>query len=147
MCLRALAESARRGRPAKFCMVAWAPRPSWDQGLDWDCLEGGVIRQVSQGWHGLLALVSTNLYYHFVHGLDQSRPFVTVGYSSAFRGAHHEADLDRGQANLVNFGGGMNYWFRPNTAVKVEFIDNVRPNRGPNASYWEFRLGLAFALR
>ena len=110
-------------------------------------LEGGVIRQVSQGWHGLLALVSTNLYYHFVHGLDQTDPFVTVGYSSAFRGAHHEADLDRGQANLVNFGGGMNYWFRPNTAVKVEFIDNVRPNRGPNASYWEFRLGLAFALR
>jgi hypothetical protein len=110
-------------------------------------VEGGVIRQVSQGWHGLLAQTSGNFYYHFVHGLDRSDPFVTVGYTSAFRGAHHEAGLDRGQANLVNFGGGLNYWFRPNTGVKVELRNHLRPNRGPNANYWSFRFGLTFALR
>jgi hypothetical protein len=109
--------------------------------------EAGVIRQVSQGWHGVLGLASGNFYYHFVHDLDRSDPFVTVGYSSAFRGAHHEAGQDRGQANLINFGGGLNYWFRPNTGIKLEFRNHLRPNRGPNADYWSFRFGLTFALR
>jgi hypothetical protein len=109
--------------------------------------EAGAIRQVSRGWHGLLGLVSTNFYYHFVHSLDRTDPFVTVGYSSAFRGAHREAGQDGGQANLINFGGGVNYWFRPRTGVKLEFRDHLRPKRGPNADYWSFRFGLTFALR
>lgn len=109
--------------------------------------EGDVIRQVSQGWHGLMALVSANFYYHFVHTLDRIDPFVTIGYTSAFRGAHHEAGQDPGQANLVNFGGGVNYWFRPSTGLKLEFRDHLRPNRGPNADYWSFRIGVTFALR
>jgi hypothetical protein len=106
--------------------------------------EGGAIRQVSAGWHGLLALVSTNFYYHFVHTQDRSDPFVTIGYTSLFRGAHHEAGLDPGQANAVNFGGGLNYWFRPRLGLKLEFRDHLQLKRGPNASYWSFRLGLTF---
>jgi hypothetical protein len=108
--------------------------------------EAGVIRQVSQGWHGVLGIASANVYYHFIHGLDRSDPFVTVGYSSAFRGAHQEAGQDRGQANLLNFGGGLNYWFQPNLGLKLEFRDHLRPKRGPNADYWSFRFGLTFAF-
>jgi hypothetical protein len=106
--------------------------------------EIGVIRQVSQGWHGLFPLVSANFYYHFVHTQDRIDPFVTLGYTSAFRGDHREAGQDPGQANLINFGGGVNYWFRPRTGIKIEFRDDLRPKRGPNADYWSFRLGLTF---
>ena len=107
-------------------------------------LEGVVVRQVSAGWHGLFPMISTNFYYHFVHFQDRMDPFVTVGYTAAFRGAHHEAGQDPGEANLINFGGGFNYWFRPRTGVKIEFRDHLRPSRGPNANYWSFRIGLTF---
>lgn len=106
--------------------------------------EAGVVRQVSTGWHGLFPLISTNVYYHFVHTRDMMDPFVTAGYTSAFRGGHHEAGQDPGQANLVNFGGGFNYWLRPRAGIKIEFLDDIRPKRGPNADYWGFRIGLIF---
>jgi hypothetical protein len=104
--------------------------------------EVGAIRQASAQWHGVLAYVSTNVYYHFVRSGDRTDPFVTAGYTSQFRGAHHEAGQDRGQANMVNFGGGVNYWFRPGLGAKIEFRDNLRPKRGVNPNYWSFRVGI-----
>lgn len=108
--------------------------------------EAGAIRQVSPGWHGVLTYVSTNVYYHLIQTGDQTDPFVTVGYTSLFRGAHHEAGQDPGQANLINFGGGLNYWMRPNLGAKIEFRDNLHPKRGPNPNYWSFRIGIIVRL-
>ena len=108
--------------------------------------EAGAIRQASAQWHGVLTYVSTNFYYHFIRSGDRTDPFVTFGYTSLFRGAHHEVGQDRGQANLVNAGGGVNYWFRPNLGTKIEFRDDLRPKRGPNPNYWRFRVGIIVRL-
>lgn len=75
---------------------------------------------------------SANGSYHFRR--DQKLvPFVTSGYTLFFRD---------GSANLVNFGGGVNYWFRDHLGLRVEFRDHVLPS--PNTHFWEFRFGLAF---
>lgn len=108
--------------------------------------EAGAIRQASAQFHGVLTYVSTNLYYHLVRSGDRTDPFVTAGYTSLFRGAHHEAGQDPGQANLLNFGGGVNYWFRPNLGTKIEFRDHLRPKRGVNPNYWSFRIGIIIRL-
>jgi hypothetical protein len=108
--------------------------------------EAGVIRQVSARYHGVLTLISTNIYYHLIRSGDRTDPFVTVGYTSLFRGAHREGGQDPGQANLINFGGGVNYWFRPNLGTKIEFRDDLRPKRGVNPNYWSFRFGIVVRL-
>jgi hypothetical protein len=108
--------------------------------------EAGVVRQVSAQWHGVLTYVSPNFYYHFIRTGDRTDPFVTAGYTSLFRGAHHEAGQDPGQANLVNAGGGVNYWFRPNLGARIEFRDDLRPKRGPNPNYWRFRVGIVIRV-
>jgi hypothetical protein len=51
-----------------------------------------------------VGLFSANGSYHFGARTPGRKvaPFVTAGYSLAFRGGH---------ANLANFGGGVHYWF------------------------------------
>ncbi len=90
----------------------------------WDTFRGGV------------GVVSANGSYHFRRAERDARlvPFVTSGYTLMFHS---------GSANLFNFGGGVNYWFKERWGLRLEFRDHVWPN-SPTAHYWGFRIGLAF---
>ena len=64
-----------------------------------------------------LGLLSLNGSYH----LNRSRqaklwPFVTAGYSLAFRDGH---------ASLLNFGGGVTWWMAEHVGVRMEIRDYV----------------------
>lgn len=79
---------------------------------------------------------SPNGYYHFIHGKESRLdPFVTAGYTLLFRTGH---------ANLFNFGGGTNYWFRNHLGVRLEFRDHVWSESGGTLHFWGFRFGFAF---
>lgn len=63
-------------------------------------------------------------------------PFLTSGYSLAFRG---------GTANLVNFGGGITYWVGNRTGIRLELRDHVDPCIDcSSAHYLAPRIGLSF---
>ena len=82
----------------------------------------------------VVGIFSPNGYYHFSHGKNvKLDPFVTGGYTLLFRNGH---------ANLFNFGGGVNYWFRHALGVRLELRDQV--HTGASVHYWGFRFGLAF---
>jgi hypothetical protein len=63
-----------------------------------------------------IGLLSANGAYHFVNRERRGRfvPFVTAGYSLAFRS---------GTANLFNWGGGATYWFTDHAGMRVEVRD------------------------
>jgi len=88
----------------------------------------GPARNLGEGF----GVFSVNGSYHFQRD-KKLVPFVTSGYSLFFR---------NGSANLVNFGGGVHYWFRKGIGLRVEFRDHVQPN--PTVNFWQFRFGLAF---
>ncbi|MBZ5594861.1 MAG: hypothetical protein LAP39_21660 [Acidobacteriia bacterium] len=101
---------------------------------------GGTVQQIGGGGEGFLykglaagvelgylfpgggisdgvGLLSVNGSYH----LNRSHrakfsPFVTGGYSLAFRG---------GYANLYNFGGGVTWWMTEHVGARLEFRDYV----------------------
>jgi hypothetical protein len=79
-----------------------------------------------------LGLASANVSYHF-RGLGSGRfvPFVTGGYSVAFRGD---------TINLGNYGGGMTYWLHRHWGARVE----VRNVQGGGVSVALVRFGLSF---
>lgn len=82
-------------------------------------------------------LLSTNGTYRFWTGSPSQKvvPFLTAGYSLAFRD---------GTANLANFGGGVDYWFRPRAALRLEARDHIWPSKdGISTSHvLMFRVGL-----
>jgi hypothetical protein len=83
-----------------------------------------------------IGIVSVNGYYHPARArLGKLDPFGTVGYSLAFR---------TGTANLWNFGAGMNYWFRDNVGLLVEFRDHPWDTGRVTSHLWAFRFGLSF---
>ena len=83
----------------------------------------------------VFGVFSPNGYYHFIHGRNiKFDPFVTGGYTLIFRSGH---------ANLFNFGGGLNYWFRGRLGVRAEIRDQVHTD-GASVHYWGIRFGLAF---
>lgn len=79
-------------------------------------------------------LLSVNGSYHFASGQPAAKavPFITGGYSLGFRS---------GVANLVNVGGGVNYWFKDQLGLRVEFRDHLYASE---VHLWSFRFGLAF---
>ncbi|MBS1791233.1 MAG: hypothetical protein JST85_26210 [Acidobacteria bacterium] len=82
-----------------------------------------------------LGTFSVNGSYHMKSGKSEKLvPFVTGGYTGFFRG---------GYANGVNFGGGVNYWFKPRLGLRIEFRDNVFLQEG-SAHFLNVRVGLAF---
>ncbi len=84
----------------------------------------------------VFGLFSINGYYHFLENRRyKADPFVTAGYSLAFR---------TGTANLFNFGAGVNYWFHEKIGLLFEFRDNVWPVGDATAHYWGFRIGFSF---
>jgi hypothetical protein len=87
-------------------------------------------RDFSQG----IGLASVNGSYHFMRNRSVS-PFVTAGYSLAFREGH---------ANLFNFGGGVNWWFADRVGVRLEFRDHIYTYGTHRADYLGGRIGFAF---
>lgn len=81
-----------------------------------------------------LGVFSINGSYHFSKS-GKTAPFVTGGYSGFFRG---------GYANGVNFGGGVNYWFKERTGLRFEFRDNVALGDGAALHFLNVRVGVIF---
>lgn len=65
------------------------------------------------------------------HGSSRIDPYFLGGYTLLFRA---------GTFSGANYGGGVNWWFRPNYGLKVEFRDQVI--RGIH--YFGFRFGVNF---
>ena len=86
-------------------------------------------RDISAG----IGILSADGSYHFNRNRKAS-PFITGGYSLAFREGH---------ANLINIGGGLNYWFNEKMGMRLEFRDHFNPHHS-NYHYLSFRIGYAF---
>lgn len=95
---------------------------------------GSEIGLLTTGPESSMGLLSVNGSYHFLRNRKLS-PFVTSGYSVAFRDGH---------ANLVNFGGGVHWWFREGAGVRLEFRDHIHSYRGVQTSFLEARIGFSF---
>jgi hypothetical protein len=65
---------------------------------------------------------------------NKVEPFVAGGYTHFFQG---------GTPNGINFGGGVNYWFKNHVGLRFEVRDNARGSR-PLHHFVGFRIGLAF---
>ncbi len=85
--------------------------------------EGFGIFSVDAGYHWLKASKSGKVV-----------PFVNGGYTLFFR---------EGVANGVNFGGGVNYWFKERVGLRFEVRDHVAVEI-PEAHFIGFRIGLTF---
>ncbi len=83
-----------------------------------------------------IGLLSVNGFYQFgrAGGGRKAVPFVTAGYSLAFR---------NGTLNGLNFGGGLNYWFWKRSALLIEVRDHFYPLE-PGAHLFTCRIGLSF---
>ncbi len=63
-----------------------------------------------------VGLFSANAFYHIQPDSSFLVPFLTGGYSLAFR---------QETVNLANFGGGVDYWFRGRWGLRMEVRDHV----------------------
>jgi hypothetical protein len=79
-----------------------------------------------------IGLFSGNASYHFNRG-SRLVPFVTGGYSAAFRsGASHGG----------NVGGGVHYWMKDHIGLRFEVRDYGFSSDSPHL--FQFRVGLSF---
>jgi hypothetical protein len=78
-------------------------------------------------------IFSVNPSYHFKTSNSKLVPFVTGGYSLAFRS---------GSASGGNFGGGVQYWMKDHLGLRLEFRDHVFSSDSPH--FYQFRVGLSF---
>lgn len=81
-------------------------------------------------------ILSVDGQYHFLKASKSGKivPFVTGGYSLFFRSD---------SLNAVNFGAGVNYWFKERTGLRFEFRDHVPPQT-PDFHVLGFRVGITF---
>jgi hypothetical protein len=78
-------------------------------------------------------IASVNGSYHPVSFRDGKLvPFVTGGYSAGFRDS---------ALSLVNFGGGLNYWFQRRSGFRFEARHHLRPG---GTGLLTLRFGLSF---
>jgi hypothetical protein len=94
---------------------------------------GGEIGGMQKGTSGVV--VSGNAAFHLPissYG-DRVDPFLTAGVSVAHLG---------GTGAFVNIGGGLNYWWRRNFAMRFEFRGYA--GGGDLNGFSELRFGLAF---
>jgi hypothetical protein len=80
-----------------------------------------------------IGILSTNVGYHFVKPNHKLVPFITGGFSLAFK---------HGASGGGNFGGGVQYWMRPHLGLRFEFRDHVFSSDNPHL--YGFRVGLSF---
>ena len=81
-----------------------------------------------------IGMLSVNGSYHFNRNGKLS-PFVSGGYSMAFRSGH---------VNLFNFGGGVNYWWHDRIGLRVEFRDHVYSEFSRATHFLGGRIGFSF---
>jgi len=106
-------------------------------------IEGSALATTGNFTSTVMAVISPNGYYHFIHSRDAHvDPFVTVGYSALMR---------KGIQNFLNYGVGVNYWFRPSLGMRLEFRDQIHyfgagldSPSGFWAHYWGVRIGVGF---
>lgn len=77
---------------------------------------------------------SANGSYHFTTSSGKLDPFVTGGYSLAFR-----SDV----ANGFNVGGGVDYWFKERVGLRVEVRDHYFP-LFRSTNFIGVRIGITF---
>ena len=92
---------------------------------------GGIA--ALQGSGGGLGLFSVNGSYHFEQKGKVS-PFLTWGYSIV---------SGSGTRNLINFGGGVNYWLREGKGIRLEVRDHYYMD-GSGRQLLGFRIGFTF---
>lgn len=86
-----------------------------------------------QDWAVGVGVLSLDGSYHFArHG--KWVPFVTGGYTLGFRS---------GYAGAINYGGGVQYWFKPKQGIRVEFRDIMDYSCG-QCHALGLRIGYAF---
>lgn len=80
-------------------------------------------------------ILSANAGYHFLKASRSGKvvPFASGGYSLFFRNA---------AASGVNFGGGVDYWFKERIGLRFEVRDHVIVQY--DTHYAGFRVGLTF---
>ncbi len=93
--------------------------------------ELGFIATVSNGDNGF-GVASVNLSGHF-NRTQKLQPFVTGGATLAFRS---------GTAGGGNVGGGVQYWFKENVALRIEARDYIFSSDRFN--YFIVRAGISF---
>ena len=82
-----------------------------------------------------IGLFSLNGIYAFKGGSNSKvAPFVTGGYSLAFRGGH---------ANALNLGIGAHYWFSKKAGMRFEFRDYLSPSYA-SCHILQGRFGISF---
>ena len=81
-------------------------------------------------------ILSANAGYHFLKASKSGKvvPFASGGYSLFFRNS---------AASGVNFGGGVDYWFKERIGLRFEVRDHVLVEY-PDTHYAGFRVGLTF---
>ncbi len=96
---------------------------------------GGEIGYLTptRDWSAGIGILSFDGSYHFAQNRKIS-PFISGGYSLGFR---------QGHANLVNFGGGLTYWFREHHGIRLEFRDHLQPQYS-DIHYLSARIAYAF---
>lgn len=94
--------------------------------------EIGYLAPFKSGSDGF-GIFSVNPSYHFKTSNSKLVPFVTGGYSLAFRS---------GSSSGGNFGGGVQYWMKDHLGLRVEFRDHVFSSDSPH--FYQFRVGLSF---
>lgn len=91
-----------------------------------------VPRQATDEGIGMWNLMTG---WHFTNRTREQKviPFFTGGYSLAFRSS---------TLSLFNYGGGINYWFRPRVGLRVEVRDYRHNEYGRFNT--ELRFGVLF---
>ena len=85
------------------------------------------------------AVLSANSSYHFRQSASQKLvPFGTAGVS-----ALAACGDGCGATGAFNFGGGINYWFRPHRGLRLEFRDQLFTDYDTDHRL-EMRVGFAF---
>ena len=84
-------------------------------------------------WAAGMGVLSLDGSYHFSRH-SKWVPFVNGGYTLGLRSGHGSA---------INYGGGVNYWYRPKQGIRVEFRDIVDPHL-LKCHGWGMRIGFAF---
>lgn len=92
--------------------------------------ELGALGFTSAWGDSVVGVFSPGLYIHPASD-RQLDPYVTGGYTLMFRSGHE---------NLGYIGAGLNWWFRRNLGLKLEFRDHLHSS----TSFWQFRFGIAF---
>lgn len=79
------------------------------------------------------ALLNLNGSYHFLRGKGKLQPFVSGGYGAA-------TTFTEG-INMINYGGGANYWFHRRFGVRGEILNF---QAGSDRILTSFRFGVSF---